>query len=142
RLAVAVAHDLVLAQVSGSRTRRKPTNGASGSHQRLFGSCGSVAFHAGVCFRRVEHCTALGGSSNDPPLMTESPSKPCTHSATLPSMSWLPSASGSLEPGACVRSPPLSACHARASSVLASVMPSRHACSHSASVGTRYLWPV
>ena len=29
----------------GSRTRRKPTNGPSESHQRLLGSCGSRSFH-------------------------------------------------------------------------------------------------
>ena len=32
-------------EAQGSRTRRKPTNGPSESHQRLLGSCGSRSFH-------------------------------------------------------------------------------------------------
>src|SRR2546423_12769173 len=73
---------------------RKPTNGASASHQRLFGNCGSVSFQAGVCRARAVGPTESGGSFQDPPRTTGLPpeSAPLTHSATVANMSWRPGA--------------------------------------------------
>lgn len=122
-----------------SHTTRKPTKLQSASHHRLLGIWGSLAFHAGVCARR--DATPTVSSRNDPPRATGFPSAPAHHSATFPSVSCIPHALARFFPTGCVVPPASTAVHAT-SAAFVSPPPALAACSHSASVGSRYRRPV
>ncbi len=113
------------------------------------GICGSLAFHArvGASLAPARHPAA--SSMNDPPRATAFPSAPIAHSATFPCMSYSPHVFGALVETGCVRPCAFALYHAKRPSFPSSSPkqyapsdPARHACSHSASVGSRYLRPV
>lgn len=86
---------------------------------------------------------------NDPPRVTAFPSAPIAHSATFPCMSYSPHAFGAFVATGCVRPSAFSLYHANCPNAPSSSPkqyapsdPARHACSHSASVGSRYRRPV